>query len=225
MPNLTSEITRVSASGQEPLSIDDAKLWLRVDFPDDDPLIAGLCSAARQYAEKFCRRSFLLGEQWKLSLDHFPLAFLSELVYQNLPLSEAFPTLDMYSLFRPNDLAIELTMGPVNSVDAITYVDTTGTTQTLAASAYTVVPDFDGNTRIYPAYETGWPSTQNYPQSVNVLYTTGEAVEDAVLLALKQMVAHWYANREAFVMVSGVVPQQVPMAAEMMLWPYRYLEF
>ena len=56
---------------EEPVSLIDAKLHLRVDFDEDDTLIASLISAARQAAETLTGRQFLTA-RWKLVLDGFP---------------------------------------------------------------------------------------------------------------------------------------------------------
>ena len=220
MPDVRSELVRVSAAGAEPLSVSDAKLWLRVDNDFDDALIFTLISAARRYAERFCRRSFILGEQWKLNLDHFPLALLREGEgFLNQPLSELWNTPEMYLLGRPGALAITIPMGPVSAIDAVTYTDPTGAAQTLSASAYTLVPDGDANAMLYPAYETGWPATQNYPQSVQVLFTAGATPEPDVLLAMKQLLSAFYQDR------MPVANNSQTQAADRLLWPSRLLEF
>ena len=56
---------------EEPVSLIDAKLHLRVDFDEDDTLIASLISAARQAAETLTGRQFV-NARWKLVLDGFP---------------------------------------------------------------------------------------------------------------------------------------------------------
>ena len=53
------------------MSLIDAKLHLRVDFDEDDTLIASLISAARQAAETLTGRQFGTA-RWKLVLDGFP---------------------------------------------------------------------------------------------------------------------------------------------------------
>ena len=223
--NTPSELVRLKAATQEPLLLADAKLFLRVETDDEDDLIQGFCSGARIYAEKFCRRSFVTGEQWKLSLDRFPFAALNGNFYATPALTELFNTPGMYLFGLPEHFSITLPQSPVLSVDSIQYLDASGNPQTLASSGFTLVHDDDGDARLYPAYETSWPATINYPQAVQITYTTGSPPEQLVIVAMLQMIAHWYANREAVIMSPGVTPQKVPLAAEMLLWPYRNLEF
>ena len=49
----------------------EAKLHLRVDFDEDDTLIASLITAARQAAETLTGRQFVTA-RWKMVLDSFP---------------------------------------------------------------------------------------------------------------------------------------------------------
>ena len=61
----------VTPPSEEPVSLIEAKLHLRVDFDEDDTLIASLISAARQAAETLTGRQFVTA-RWKLVLDGFP---------------------------------------------------------------------------------------------------------------------------------------------------------
>lgn len=61
----------ISPPAEEPLSLAEAKLHLRVDFSDEDALISALISAARQAAETITARQ-LVTARWKYILDAFP---------------------------------------------------------------------------------------------------------------------------------------------------------
>lgn len=92
----------------EPVTLAEAKLWLKVESADtdDDTLISALISAVRQMAEQKVQRA-LLGQTWKLTLDAFPDA-------------------------------IELTRVPILSVTHVKYYDEEGSQQTLSPASYTV---------------------------------------------------------------------------------------
>lgn len=64
------------------------------------------------------------------------------------------------------------TLPPLNSVTSITYVDTDGTTQTLAANQYQVdavsIP-----ARIVPAYAVVWPTTREQLNAVTIRFSAG----------------------------------------------------
>jgi uncharacterized phiE125 gp8 family phage protein len=55
----------------EPITLQEAKDYLRVDFNNDDALISTLITAARQFIEKLTRRSIAVAT-WEMSLDEFP---------------------------------------------------------------------------------------------------------------------------------------------------------
>lgn len=55
----------------EPLSLVDAKIFLRVDHDDDDDVISALIAAARGHVEAQTRRA-LITQTWRLALDGWP---------------------------------------------------------------------------------------------------------------------------------------------------------
>lgn len=223
-----SELNLISAPADEPVSLTEGKVWLRIDptQTDDDNDVNLLIKAAREHAQDFCRRSFLVGEKWQYSLDHFPFAVLGEAFYSTAPLGDFFDTADLYLFNRGTSIveqfAIKIPMGQATGVDSIAYVDPTGSSQTLEPATYQLVSD-SATSRIYPAYETCWPNTRNYPGSVKVNFTAGVDPPARLKLYIRQTLAHWYANREAVVMASGIVPQEVLMNGEKLLWPLRNL--
>ena len=139
----------------EPVSLAEAKTWCRVDADDvtQDPNISGLITAARQYVEAITKFQ-LVTATWKLSLDSF---------YD-----------PEYSSDTYNGWTLRLPKPPLVSVSSLTYVDTGGTTQTIAAANYVV----DTNTkpgRVTPSYTTTWPAARNVLNAVNVTYISGYA--------------------------------------------------
>src|SRR3954453_3955872 len=97
---------QVTAPSTEPISTADAQLQCRVDASDEDALIDALVKAAREHVETFTHRA-LITQTWDLKLD-------------------AFPCTGEIWLPKP----------PVASVTSITYLDTTGVSQTWASSNY-----------------------------------------------------------------------------------------
>lgn len=55
----------------EPILLDEAKTWLRIDQPDDDALLGGLILAARVAVEAEIGR-VLIGQTWRLIGDAWP---------------------------------------------------------------------------------------------------------------------------------------------------------
>lgn len=61
----------LTAPAVEPLSLADAKTFLRVEHDADDAIIASLVSAARNHVEALTR-SALIAQTWRLVLDRWP---------------------------------------------------------------------------------------------------------------------------------------------------------
>lgn len=84
-------IKLITGPSSEPITLDEAKLHLRVDVDDDDALIQGLIVAARQSAEQITGRA-LMTQTWELALDRFdneiwlqlpPLQSVSSITYRD----------------------------------------------------------------------------------------------------------------------------------------------
>lgn len=115
---------------------------------------------------------------------------------------------------------------PLISVTSITYYDTTGTSQTLSASNYTVDATHEPG-RITPAYGLTWPSTQSRVGAVTVNYTAGYgAAASAVPMPIKQamllLVGYWFNQRES---AAQGASNEVPFAVNSLLAPYVIPEY
>lgn len=197
-------LTVVTEPAVEPVSLDEAKCHLRVTVTEDDVLIEGLMRAAREQIELECSRA-LIKQTLELALDAFP--------HCNWLLSPTW--------------AIAIPRPPLISVTSITYTDVDGNAQILATSEYTV------DTRrepavIVPAWGKAWPSTREVPNAVVVRYVAGYGddpalVPEALKLAAKMLIGHWYDNRESVVIGQGLTPATVPMAVDRLLMPHRIL--
>jgi hypothetical protein len=162
------QIQQLTQPITEPITLDQAhqQLVLNSTFTDDDALITALITAARQYAEKYTRRAFFT-QQWQLTLDHFPAYIYSGTI--NPALRRDWN----YYAGIWNGVTIALPKPKCISVDSITYIDLTGTQQTLDPSTYVV--DLNSTpARIVPAPGLYWPLNTLYiPGSVAVTFTCG----------------------------------------------------
>lgn len=183
----------VTGPTSDPISLAEARAHARVTSDDDDGLIVGYILAARQYIEEITGRA-LLSKIFDFKIDGWP-----------------------------RSAEIELPRVPLISVISVSYVDTAGATQSLAADQYQVVTsDLIG--RIVPAYGVTWPQVRSQPESVTVRFDAGhgtnpgsipEALRQAVLL----LVGYWYDVREA-VNIGNTV-NEMPFAVDSLIAPYR----
>lgn len=111
---------------------------------------------------------------------------------------------------------------PLQSVTAITYIDTDGQEQTLDSELYTVASDAEP-AYVVAAYGASWPATRCTPEAVRVTFVAGyggesSAVPQRVRQAILLLVGHWFANREA---VAPGSFGEVPMAATWLLESFK----
>ena len=175
----------------EPVSLAEAKLHMRVDFPEDDALIASLIAAARQAAETLTGRQ-LVTARWKLVLDCFPGPSLM-CVPAGLPFS------------LPGH-AILLPKCPVQSVFAIRYLDMSGTTQTMSRVDYAADTACEP-ARVTPVFGSAWPVSLPQIGAVALVFAAGygdaASVPAGIKSWIKLRVGSLYAHREEVALLTS----------------------
>ena len=195
--NLT--IVTDTTPDQEPISVQDAKDYLRLANDLDDDTIQGLITAARLEAENEQGRE-CTQKQFTLALDRFPGG-------------GAFPLTGMFELgytseygFRTytfwfNGSAIQL-LDPLVSVDSFTYTDSTGTVNTLAVNVDYIVDPLKHPGIVCPMVGTQWPTADLWPSSaVQITFTAGFTPVTCpanVKQGVSLLVSQWYEGRIPF---------------------------
>ena len=176
-------LTTLTEPVTEPVSLVEAKAYLRVDNTDEDTLIGTLITAARQWVESYLDRALIL-RQLVLRLDTFPV----EIELPQPPLS---------------------TFGTTTAV-SVTYTLATGTTATLSSSEYRIDRTSTPGV-LRQNYSGSWPGHLNDYNSIAVTYWAGygsdegdipPAIKNAILL----MVGHLFENRTAVVTNTNTKP-------------------
>lgn len=205
-----SGLVQTVAPAGEPITLAEAKAWLRVDSTDEDVLIASLIQAARAYVETFTSRA-LITQQFELSLDGFPGSDR----FASGRLSEA----------RGGAVVgreIVLPRPPLISVQSVKYYDTDGTLQTFSSAGYHVDTKAQPG-RVVLDEDYDWPDIDPRPNAVIVAYTAGygtpSQVPQGLRTAIRFMLAHWYTNR--LPVNIGNIVNQIPASAEALLWQHR----
>lgn len=205
-----SGLVQTVAPAVEPITLAEAKAWLRIDGTEEDALILGLIAAARSYVETFTGRG-LITQQWEVSLDAFPSSDryvrgrLSESKTASIPGRE-----------------IILPRAPLASVESVKYYDTAGTLQTFSSGSYfSDTRAQPGRVVLHEDYD--WPETQVRPNAVVVAYTVGygaaASVPHGLRTAVRFLVTHWFRNR-VHVNIGNIVTP-IPDSAEALLWQFR----
>ena len=183
-------MTAILVSGPvvEPLSLAEAKSWIKVDASDEDALIQSLIISARIAVEAATNR-FLISQQWRLVMDAWPVG---------------------------GSLALALT--PVRSVSRIRTLDAAGVASDVPVAQYSLDASLD-HARILlgPAVPTPGVATNGITIDLMVGYGDATAVPEPFRLAIRHLVALWFANRGD----GDALATRMPTAVLALLAPYR----
>jgi uncharacterized phiE125 gp8 family phage protein len=185
-------ISAGAATDLWPVTLAEAKSWLKEESDDNDDLITGMVRAAAVFVETLTGMKLRAG-----NVDQVYPGFATRLV-----------------LYRR----------PLNAITAVEYDDgSTGEAIQLDASGYRL-REFAGQPCLVPPFGGSFPTAERLDGAVRVSWSAGDAsnadVPDDIKTAVKQMVSHWFINREAVALASGSF-QEVPMGAQMLLMNYR----
>jgi hypothetical protein len=158
----------VTPPATEPVTLEAAKEWLRIDGADDDATITNLIGTARQAAEDYLRRS-LVTQSWKLNLDlgASSLSHLGNGVYDQ-PVSAIYGELPR---------VLPLPKGPVQSITSVTTYDLNNAASVFASSNYRV--DASGD-RLILNHGALWPSSIRPLGGCEIVYTAGYGTSSSV---------------------------------------------
>ena len=174
-------LTLVSESTVEPVTVAEAKTFLRMESTDstaEDTLIGQFITVARRQAENLTKRALVSQTR--------------QVIFDN---------------FSNTTQAIELPRPPLTTISSnitITYVEdtTAGNTTTIPATAYTVDSDSEPG-RIYPSYNNEWPTDiRDQHKAVTIQYVSGystAAIPLPILDWIKMRVTDLYENRQGLV--------------------------
>lgn len=169
MSRIQWSLTQTVAPTAEPISLESVKDQCRISTTEDLHVLYVQAKAARVWCETYLYKQ-LMPATYRLTLDRFP------------------------------EWRFKMPMPPLATVSSITYLDSGGTLTTLSPSLY-ILDTYSHPGRVTPAYRQVWPFTRCQMNAVNITYTAGfanaAAVPETIKLALRQLTAHFYENREA----------------------------
>ncbi|MBB5050548.1 putative phiE125 gp8 family phage protein [Afipia massiliensis] len=164
----------VTAPAAEPLSLTDAKNFLRVEHGDDDAIITSLVSAARNHVEALTRCA-LITQTWRLVLDRWPDGG------RIAPRIGPLRTLTAVRVFDP--------AGEASVIDPDIFVVDVAA-GVLAAPAWSLPVPGRSVAGIELDIEVGFGAASDVPQTLRQ--------------AIRMLVAHWYENRGLIAIGSSV---------------------
>lgn len=164
-------LVRIEGPNLEPVTLEEAKLHLRVDGSEEDLLISTLITTAREYCETWQARAYVT-QTWELVLDTFP--------------------------YKKDHIIIPLP--PLQAVESLKYKDKEGAETTWDSSNYIIVTTSQPG-RLVLAYGKVWPSVLLQPAGAisirfNAGYWDAAAVPEKFKAAIKLIVAYLYEHRD-----------------------------
>lgn len=156
----------LSTPALEPVSVAEAKSYLRVETGDDDAVIASLIAAARSHVEAMTRRA-MIAQTWRTVLDAWP-----------------------------PDGRLRLRTGPVRALIAARVFDTGGNASTIDPATFVLDKATDVVASPAWALPQPGRATAGIELDIQLGYGTAASdVPDALRHAIRVLVAHWYDNR------------------------------
>lgn len=158
----------IGAPAIEPVSLAEAKAWLREDGVDEDDLIQALIVYARMTLEAYTRR-FFVTQNWRVILDAWPRTGLD----------------------------VILPFAPFQNVSAIRVFGADGVAETLATTSYRAPPDSAGGRLVF-AVAPPVPGRRMDGVEIDfaVGYSaTASQIPEPLRRAIMMLVAHWREKR------------------------------
>lgn len=190
----------VTAPPYEPVSLAEAKRWLRVDddITDQDAVIELLIKALREHAETITRRA-----------------------YVRRALQLIVPGYRLVRIDGVERLGFALPYPPLISVESITYIDSAGAQQTMSSTLYDVLAWCEPGV-VVQAADQSWPSYDDAPDAIRIDYTAGyqtvgspedadafrAGVPDLLKLWIQARLATLYEYREQ--VITGTIVSSIP---------------
>lgn len=170
----------LTAPAAEPLALDEARLFLRVEHTDDDELIAALIAGARLHIEAQTRRA-LITQIWRLGLDAWP-----------------------------ESGRINVRPAPLQAVTAARIYDADGNAETLDLQSFVRVLDGTEISFVPWAMPAPGRLASGIELDLRVGYgDTAVMVPEPLRQAIRLLIAHWYENRGLVVDAAAALPETV----------------
>ncbi len=152
----------ITPPATEPLTLEEAKLYGRIDFDDTDYDVASIIRHAREYCEEYQRKKYIT-QTLEMVLDSFPSVDYVEFT----------------------------TCSPVQSITSVKYYGADGTEYTIDSNDYDVDTDSFVN-KMYLKYGKRWPTITLQPYNgVRIRFVAGYGAASYVPESVKRaMVAH-----------------------------------
>lgn len=182
----------LSAPAIEPVTLDEAKLFLRVEHADDDALISALIAAARMRIEAAARRA-LITQSWRLVRDAWPA-----------------------------DGRFSVLPAPLRAILAVRVFDTSGIAQSIDLGAFAADTASAPAAIAFMPWSLTRPGRAVAGIEVDIEAGYGATpadVPEPLRQAIRLLTAHWYENRN--LSTTNAEGTALPQSISALIAPYR----
>ncbi|MCB1541184.1 MAG: head-tail connector protein [Rhodoblastus sp.] len=196
----------IAPPAAEPVTLAEARSWLRVDTTDEDAAIGSLIAAAREIMEMATRRVLVM-QSWRIVMDAWPPAGADR----------SWTLLSTRPAALPGEVVLPL--APVQSVAAIRIYDSMGVSQTLPTSSWRLVAAPE-RARIVFVATPPQPAASVAGIEIDVVAGYGDPPDTPAPLrhAILSLVSYWFDNRGD---VAGSDADNLPPRAAALIAPFR----
>lgn len=176
------EYRQLTPAASEPLTLEEAKAWLKVDHNDEDTLIQLLITTARERCEAITGLSLMI-QQWVAYLPYWPMQ----------PQEDWWDGVHEGAFAWQIAQAIPLRHGPIRQIDDFTLFDVDGN-----GSSYPVEHYLLDKARNLLALKSSAPTPkgERVVNPIEITYTTGyDTVPGSIKAGLLKLIAHLYEHR------------------------------
>jgi uncharacterized phiE125 gp8 family phage protein len=183
----------LTGPASEPITLAEAKLFLRVEHDDDDDVIAALIAGSRIHVEAGTRRA-LVTQTWRIVRDAWPAGG-----------------------------RIAVTPVPLRQVTAARVYRADGSTQSIDLQAFAVDKASAPAVLAFSAWALPAPAraVAGIEFDIEVGYGAASDVPEPLRQAIRLLVAHWYENRGLIAI--GHLVAELPATATALIAPFRVL--
>ena len=170
----------------EPVTVDEAKAWARINTPDDDQIVSDLITAVRMQVEADLGRALITQTK---------VLYLNDFSDLSSPINLPYPPLQSIVSVRYVDM-----MGDLTTIDAGTYSYTAGSTPG----------------RVWVPIGSYWPYVLPNDDAVQIAYTCGYGdtaadVPMSIRMAMRTLIAANYMYRSGIIFGQGGQFLSTPM--------------